>query len=412
MTAKEIYSKTKKFPTRLLLLNIICAVVGIILFALFMVVGLIFKSEMALFWGIIVSIGAYGFLHSIIYHYVGYMFKYGSVHAIAMAHASGSVSSSYFDDSVEYIKSGFLKANAYFVVDRLVSAAVRGVTKIANFILGFLPDNLKSMVDTFINIYLNYIDECCLAWSMLHPEENVIKTSCDGVTIYYQNAKDMLKPAFGTTLRVILTKGAIVLIGMLLMVFPIAGLLWWMLAFAIVSPYLEHRILCNTMVSYLDLAYKTQINPALYNKLNKCKPFQKLQARMDDPMFDVAPGNESVNVKTMRRATEDFEQTEYDSYEETESVDIGQTLASAAQTIYDGVKSKITAEPEQPQQRAREPIHIPDPPVEEPTREQVLWQSAWNRMTPEQKNKYNGMNPQSQKAWKAQILKALYNFEA
>lgn len=370
MTAKEIYKATKKFPTRLLLLNVAMAVGSILLFILVGGIGLATKSAGMVFGGLFLSLIVYKIGGNIINHYIGYMFKYGAVHAIMKGVVEGRISDTYFSDSVEYVKNGFLKSNIYMVVDKLVNAAVRGVTRLANFILGFLPENIRNMMNIFINIYLNYIDECCLAYSMIHVDENVAKSSCDGIVLYYQNAKSLLKPAFKTSLRVIITKGIIFLIGFLFLFWVPLAVIWWMLALAIVDPYLNHRILCETMVAYLDVALKDTVRTDIYEKLHKCRPFAKLQEKENDPNWDIAPGNPSyaaaaVNTEVIRQ-----------------SVPI--------------------PEPE---------VKIPEPEVPAMSQEQIMWQQAWQRMSPQQKQMYNGMSPTDQNNWKKQILKALFNYD-
>lgn len=434
MNAKDIYNGTKKFPRKLLFLNIMCTLVAVVIFAIFLLLALIFKSPTGILPGLFLSMFVYGILSWVVNYYIGYMFKYGAIHAIARAYSTGSVSSTYFDDSVEYIKNGFLKANVYMALDKLINRAVRGVTKMVNFILGFLPDGIKNIVDGFINIYLDYIDECCLAWSMLHPRENIIKTSCDGIVIYYQNAKELLKPAAKTTARVVLTRFGIVVIGCLLCVsvytMPLA-LVWWLFGFAIVSPFLNHRVLCNTMVAYLDLAYKTEIRIDVYGKLNKVKAFQKLRNKINDPEFNVAPGNENVDSRVMHSASNAFEESQQygsqTSYTEDIANGAAEVVGSAAGvlmgamgTFKDAAVKKMDEYNAQKnmQQSAPSPVQpvvnnvpIPEPEEEKPTQEQLLWQQAWNRMTQEQKNKYNNMGADAQHKWKAQILKALFNYD-
>lgn len=410
MTSKQIYNGTKKFPMRLLLLNAACVAVALVLFMLFGVISLLTKSGTLLIGGAWAALFVYGILHGIMYHYIGYMFKYGSVHAIAMAYNSGKVSKTYFEDSVEYIKSGFLKANAYLVVDKLVSKAVRGVTRLVNFILGFLPKDLKNIVDTFINTYLNYIDECCLGWSMLHPTENVIKTSCDGVVIYYQNAKNMLKPAVKTTIRIYLTDCVVFLIGCCFMFCVPLAIIWWLIGYSIVQPFLNHRVLCNVMVAYLDCAMNTEIKKDLYGTLSKCRPFKALRAKIGDPMFDPAPGNENIDINTMKVSVQEQgeeQQGYYDESAQDDNLENDSGLRGTFEQVKESVRSTVYefTKPQIP-----DPA-IPDPPKEEPTQEQIYWQKAWDRMTAEQKKTYNNMDATKQRAWKAQILKALYNYE-
>ena len=366
MTSKEIYSQTKKFPRRLLMLNIACVVGSLLLGAIICGIAMLTKSGGLLFGGFMIALVVYSVSSNIVEHYIGYMFKYGAVHAIATAWATGQVADSYFNDSVEYIKNGFLKANIYMVLDKLIHAAVRGVTKLVNFITGFLPKNIQNFMETFINMYLDYIDECCLAYSMLHADQNVAKSSCDGIVLYYQNGKNMLAPAFKTSIRIVLTKGAVVLTASLLLAWWPLALAWCLFGMAIVVPFLNHRVLCNTIVAYLDCVQNCEVQHDLYEKLSKVKAFQKLREKVGDPDYDPAPGNSKEVVRAMKNNTD-----------------------------------------------APKPVSdvIPEPPQPKVSQEEMMWQQAWNRMSDKQRQMYRDMSEDQRLSWKRQILKSLFNYD-
>lgn len=372
MTAKEIYKQTKKFPMRLLLINMAVAVVSIILACIIGGLGALFKSSGIIMGGVLVGIIVYAVGSSIVQNYIGYMFKYGSIHAIMKACTTGQISQTYFEDSVEYVKNGFLKANIYMVVDKLINQAVRGVTKLVNAVIGFLPDNIKNFVNTFINIYLDYVDECCLAYSMMHPTENVAKTSCDGIVLYYQNAKNFLAPAFKTSIRVVVTNFLIVLSGFVFLFFWPLAIAWWLFGFAIVGPFLRHRVLCNVMVEYISYAQTAQVQTDLYDRLSTVRAFQNLRDRINNADFNPAPGN-PVNTQ------------------------------SAMNQMRRSGQSNSIPTPSQ--------SRIPEPQTQAPTQEQMMWQQAWGRMNDSQRRQYNSMQPEQQIAWKRQILKTLFNYD-
>ena len=45
----------------------------------------------------------------------------------------------------------------------------------------------------FLDISLGYVDECCLGYTFYHPAQNPYKSAADGVIIYFQNWKTLLK---------------------------------------------------------------------------------------------------------------------------------------------------------------------------------------------------------------------------
>ena len=45
----------------------------------------------------------------------------------------------------------------------------------------------------FLDIFLGYVDECCLGYTFAHPEQNAYKLAADGVVIYFKNWKKNMK---------------------------------------------------------------------------------------------------------------------------------------------------------------------------------------------------------------------------
>lgn len=61
---------------------------------------------------------------------------------------------------------------------------------------------IVDFIQIFIGIALGYIDECCLGYTFIKKEDSALKAGCDGVVIYFQNVKHLLKSAAVTTLMV------------------------------------------------------------------------------------------------------------------------------------------------------------------------------------------------------------------
>ena len=289
MNSKEIFKGTMQFPIKLMLLRLASAGVALVLCLVISGISLAVGSANGFFAGIAISILIYAILNSVLTNYIGYMFKYGSIYAIMNAYADGEISPTYFNDSVDYIKNDFLKPHIYLVVDKAVSAAVKGITRIVNFIIGFLPDNIKNIADLFLNIYLNYIDECCLAYSMYHDDQNVAESTCDALVLYYQNAKGFLMPALKTTLLVVVVEGGISLLGFFIcMLQPIVGFILWLLMISVSTPFIDHKILCTTVCEFLEYSFDNEVQYDLYDKLSKIKAFKKIQDKIGNEDWEPA----------------------------------------------------------------------------------------------------------------------------
>ena len=127
-----------------------------------------------------------------------------------------------------------------------------------------------------MNISLGYVDECCLGWTFAHKEESAVKGAADGVVLYAQNWKPLLKSAAMTMLKVILLTIVVALIifipvGLIfkllnwsgLIAFLLALLIAWVVKFAFMDSY----IMIQMMTAYMNAAASTTLSFDLYGTL-------------------------------------------------------------------------------------------------------------------------------------------------
>ena len=282
MKTKDIYFGTMKFVLLKLALGAGITLTAIILFALMMLFGSLFGEGgltiMLLIWICLVA-----GLYNLVMHYFGYLLKAGHVAVIAEAVTTGRIPENQFEFGKNAVQSRFAASNVYFVVDRLVSGAVRQLQKTVGKIGGALDaipgvSQITSILQTFIGIALGYVDECCLGYCFLKKEEGAFKASCDGVVIYFQNIKKLLKDAAVTTLIVILVTAAAWIIPLILFTVIFHALNWSMVAavflaimvaIVIKSAFIDSFMLVKMMVSYMEVAPSTAITFDLYEKLSK-----------------------------------------------------------------------------------------------------------------------------------------------
>ena len=280
MTAKQIFSKTMPFVWAKLLLGLATVLISVVLFAVLMGIGWLF-GENGMLISFIIWISATGFIRFAIMHYMGYLVKAGHIAVISETIATGRVP----DNQVAYGKAKvierFATSNVYFLIDKLVSGAVKqlqnALQKVGNA-LDFIPgmQAVTGMGKFFIEISLGYIDECCLGWTFYQTEQGAFKSAADGVVIYAQNWKHLLKSAAKTMLMVVLLTGAII-IGVFVVLGLIFKLLGWsplaafllacFVAFTIKFAFVDSWIMIKMMVSYMEVAPSTRITFDLYSKL-------------------------------------------------------------------------------------------------------------------------------------------------
>jgi len=284
MNAREVFSKTLPFAWAKLWLGLATVAISIILLAILLGIALLFKNGGVAFFMILIWIGATKVVSFILNNYIGYLVKAGHIAVITETVVTGRVPDNQVTYGKQMVKERFLTSNIYFVIDKLVAAAVRQlqrvVQKIGNF-ASVVPgmDFITKIINLFISIALGYIDECCLGYTFLKKEQGACKSAADGVVIYWQNWKTLMKDAAKTTLIVIILVVASTLIlflifGLLVALitpngwvrfgaFLIAALISWVVKTAFIDSY----ILVKMMVSYMEVAPSTVITFDLYDKL-------------------------------------------------------------------------------------------------------------------------------------------------
>lgn len=305
MKTKDLYFGTMKFVWLKLALGAALTLGAIILFALFALIGSLFGQGGAavgfILW-LISSVALYRFAMS----YVGYLIKAGHVAVIAEAISSGAIPENQFEWGKNAVKSRFAMSNVYFVIDRLVSGAVRqlqnGVENIAS-LFDAIPgiSSVAAFVKLFIGVALGYIDECCLGYCFLQKDEGAFKSSCDGVVIYFQNAKHLLKNALKVSAVVMLTTLVALVIpaALFLLLFkaigwsPLAAIILAVFVAAFVrSAFIDSYIMIDMMKHYMDVVPETEISFDLYGKLCRLsgkfkKLFEKAKAETPEPVVEV-----------------------------------------------------------------------------------------------------------------------------
>ena len=283
MKATDVYLKTLKFVWLKLALGGVIFLISAITMFLFLWIGSLSGSgggvAIALcLWAILIG-GVFTFAE----RYIGYMLKAGHVAMVTTAVTTGTLPENQLEAAKSMVKERFATANVYFVVDRLVSGAVsqlqRGLQKVED-LLGKIPgvSVIVSFAQLFVHIALNYIDECCLGYTFLHREQSAFKSAADGVVIYFQNWKALLKNAAVTTLIVM----GISLVAWLLPFLIFVGLfsllhIHWIFAFILAliiaaiikSSFVDSYMMVKMMVSYMQVAPSTEITFDLYDKLCK-----------------------------------------------------------------------------------------------------------------------------------------------
>ncbi|MGX5840724.1 hypothetical protein ACWGTI_08390 [Mesorhizobium sp. ArgA1] len=180
-------------------------------------------------WGGIVGIGVVSIALYWIREYILYVVKAG--HIAVMVHLIDGRDVPNGQDQIAYakdvVKERFAEANILFVLDQLVKGAIRAITGLIGGIAAFLPipglGGLVSFINTVIRLSLTYVDEIILGYNIRINSSSPFETARQGVVLYAQNGKTMVKNA--VWLAVIMWGVSFVIF--LLMLAPAAAIMWF-----------------------------------------------------------------------------------------------------------------------------------------------------------------------------------------
>lgn len=285
MKTNEVYAKTMKFVWLKLALGAcviaFSAVLGLILLGIAALIQNDSLNAMFLIVWMLLSIACQG----IAQHYVGYLLKAGHVAVVTSIVTTGKVPENPFTYGKEKVMKKFPTTAAYFAVDKLVAGAVKqinsGLDIIGNF-LGKLPgmDTLVSFAKSFVNVALGNVDECCLAYTFYQEEQSAFKSAADGVVIYFQNWKTILKAALKVTAITFLICGIAWILLMAAIVaclsftgmpgfgaFFVGIILAMMIVIIVKSAFVDSYTMVAMICSYMEVAPSTELTFDLYEKL-------------------------------------------------------------------------------------------------------------------------------------------------
>jgi uncharacterized membrane protein len=150
-------------------------------------------------WGGIFGFGLVSMIVYWIREYILYVVKAG--HIAVMVHLIDGRpvpdGQSQIDYARKVVTARFAEANILFVVDQLVKGAIRVITGLIGGVASFLPglQGIAQFVNTVIRISLTYVDEIILGYNVRIDSRTPFDSARQGVVLYAQNAKTMVKNA-------------------------------------------------------------------------------------------------------------------------------------------------------------------------------------------------------------------------
>ncbi len=192
------------------------------------------------------------------------------------------------------VKDRFKEANILFVMDRLINGVIRLITGMLEGIASILPipalENIVGVIKAFLKIALGFLDEIVLGYIIKKRSDNPWETAQEGLVLYAQNSKLIIKNAAFLAVFVYL----LAFVVFLLMLAPAAFIVWlipgaWsagglifalIFAWAVKQALLEPFAIACMMQVYFEAIEDQTPDPVWEGHLNNVsKKFVKLKDR-------------------------------------------------------------------------------------------------------------------------------------
>lgn len=274
MSIMKLFSKTLPFFIARMIVYGIFGLAAFIFLGLMIGVGFLvvkmFGESSGAF--LIVMLLAFGVIYGglrFVERYVLYIVKIGHVAVITELLRIGKIPEGKGQVAYgkEQVTKNFGTTNVAFVLDSMVHAAVRQIQRWVMRVgdmFSFIPgsQNIIGLINAIMSVALNYIDEAIVSYIFVRKSEGrgetVWKSAADGVVLYAQSWKGILKTAVGSVVFIYIFN----IIFFLMFAFPLmfvsrlltantpdAGFLFG--ALALIAAYVMTTVLKRTLIDPL-----------------------------------------------------------------------------------------------------------------------------------------------------------------
>ncbi len=155
-------------------------------------------STFGFYGGLVVGGGGASMIVYALREYFLYLVKAGHIAVLVELMEGRTLPKSQLSYAKGIVAERFACASAFFVVDRVVSSVLGIVNKVLVGLGAFIPgmDGAMAFIGRVLRTSLTYADEVILALSFKTQSTDIWRTSRDGVVLYAQNYKAILKNAF------------------------------------------------------------------------------------------------------------------------------------------------------------------------------------------------------------------------
>jgi len=272
----------RTLPFLLVRFGILCALtVAAIIYWIVLVGGFVFLSKATPLLGWIWIVGLLvvgGSIWRFVVRYMLYLIKAAHIAVLTELITTGSIangSQGMFEYGKRVVTERFGEVNAMFALDLLIAGIVGAFNRTLNWVASLLPipglDSVMGFVNAVLRASTTYIDETIFSYNLARGDENVYRSSKDGLIYYAQNAKEVLK----TGLWVVVLDRVLTTVIWIVMLAPGFALSWMLpgntggtvmivgavlFAGSVRSAFLKPLFLTMVMVKFHAMAKNQPIN--------------------------------------------------------------------------------------------------------------------------------------------------------
>jgi len=179
-------------------------------------------------WGGVIGFGLVSVVVYWIREYILYILKAGHIAVMVelmqgrpLPEGKGQI-----DYARDVVTARFGEANVLFALDQLIKGVIGAITGLIGGIAAFIPlpglNGLVAFVNTVIRLSLTYVDEIILGYNIRLNSKNPWETSRQGLVLYAQNGRTMVKNAIWLSLML----WVVAIVIFIVMLAPMAGLFY------------------------------------------------------------------------------------------------------------------------------------------------------------------------------------------
>lgn len=160
------------------------------------------------FWGALLGFGVISGVMFWLREYLLYLVKAGHIAVLVELMQGKTIPQGrgQIEHATAVVKERFVESSVLFGVDRLIAGILRAFNRVMLRVANFLPipglDGVAKFAGTVITLSLTYVDEVILAYNIRNRIENPWAGAREGLVLYAQNYKNLLKNALWLTLIV------------------------------------------------------------------------------------------------------------------------------------------------------------------------------------------------------------------